>query len=115
MTNSTQEQTHTGRGFTFGLMAGTCVGAGLAMWFAPRAAAELRHRVAASFKTLSDRASAGCEDGSARVGAAVDTILRQGDAVRDEVAESVARGAHEVALGAHEVERFARASKSGRG
>jgi len=115
MTNSTQEQEHTGRGFAFGLMAGTCVGAGLAMWFAPRAAAELRHRVSASFKTLGDRATASCQDGGARVGAVVDTLIRQGDAVRDEVAESVARGAHDVALGAHQVERFARSSKSGRG
>jgi gas vesicle protein len=31
-------------GFWMGLLAGTCVGAGLAMWMAPRLAAEVRAR-----------------------------------------------------------------------
>jgi gas vesicle protein len=70
-------------GFAIGLMAGTFVGAGLAMWLAPKAAAELR----------------------SRVGEAVDELTEKGQGVRDDVADVVARGAHEV-------ERFAVAAKS---
>jgi len=69
--------------FLFGLIAGTVVGAGLTMWLAPRAASELRERVADSAKKLGKRASD----------------------IRDEVAGAVATGAHEV-------ERFAKAAKS---
>jgi gas vesicle protein len=70
-------------GFAIGLMTGTFVGAGLAMWLAPRAAAELR----------------------SRVGERVDELKQKGQGVRDDVADVVARGAHEV-------ERFAVAAKS---
>ena len=62
-------------GFAIGLMTGTFVGAGLAMWLAPRAAAEFRE------------------------------LKQKGQDVRDDVADVVARGAHEV-------ERFAVAAKS---
>ena len=73
--------------FLIGLMAGTVVGAGLAMWLAPNAASELRARVANSAKALGKRASD----------------------IRDEVAGAVATGAQEV-------ERFAKAAKAeGRG
>ena len=37
---------HRDRGFAIGLIAGVVVGAGLAMWFAPRSRAELRAQVA---------------------------------------------------------------------
>ena len=66
-----------------GLIAGTVVGAGLTMWLAPRAASELRTRVADSAKALGKRASD----------------------IRDDVASAVATGAHEV-------ERFAKAAKA---
>jgi hypothetical protein len=66
---------HRDRGFAIGLWTGTVVGAGLAMWLVPR------------------------------VSRAIDDVLRKGQHVRDEVADAVAHGAHEV-------ERVAMASKS---
>ena len=93
--------------FTIGLLMGTCVGAGLAMWFAPRLTAELRHRVTNSAKGLGQRASEQYQQASTRVGEVVDDLTRRGQDVRNDVADAVARGAHEV-------ERFATAAKSDR-
>jgi gas vesicle protein len=103
------EPTHARRDYSFviGLMTGTVVGAGLAMWLAPRAAAELRERMRDTAKNAGERASKRYQQASARVGDAVDELTRRGQGVRDDVAEVVARGAHQVARGAHEVERFA--------
>ena len=97
-----------GLGFAFGLMAGTVVGVGLTMWLAPRTASELRDRVTGSARELGKRASAGYDEASGRVGNAVDVLARKGNRVRDDVADSVVRGAHEV-------ERFAVAAKSDTG
>jgi gas vesicle protein len=72
-------------GFGIGLLTGTLVGAGLALWLAPRMASELRERMTDSAKGLG----------------------RQAQDMRDVVADAVARGAHEV-------ERYAVAAKSGR-
>ncbi len=69
-------------GFAIGLMMGTCVGAGLVMWLAPNAA-------------------------SASVGEAMGDVARSGRNAGDEVAASVARGAHEVARAAQKVEQLA--------
>src|SRR6478735_610142 len=89
-----------GYGFIFGLMAGTVVGAGLTLWLTPGSASELRERVSDSARAIAKRASDGYDDASGRVGTAVDELARKGNRVRDDAAESVARGAHEV-------ERFA--------
>lgn len=94
-------------GFVIGLLAGTVVGAALAMWLAPDAASELRERVGQSARTLGKRASEGYRRTAAHVSDAVDEVAKKGQAVRDEVAEAVARGAHEV-------ERQAKAAKSDR-
>ena len=72
-------------GFMIGLLTGTFVGAGLAVWLAPKAAAELRGRIAD----------------------AAGELARKGNGIRDEVADKVARGAHEV-------ERLAVAARSDR-
>jgi gas vesicle protein len=98
--------------FLIGLLTGTCVGVGLAMWFAPRLASELRERITDTARGLGQRASDQYQHASGRVGEAVDELTRRGQVVRDDVADRVARGAHEVARGAHEVERFATAAKS---
>lgn len=66
-----------------GFLAGTAVGAGLMMWLAPRAAAEIRQRVTDKATDLGHRAQA----------------------VRDGVADGVARGAQHI-------ERAANAAKS---
>ena len=100
-------QEHRDYGFVIGLLTGTFVGAGLAMWLAPRSASELRRRMTDSARSLGTRASEQCQQASTRVGEAVDELTRRGQDVRDDVADAVARGAHEVERGAHEVERAA--------
>jgi gas vesicle protein len=94
-------------GFVIGLLTGTVVGAGLAVWFAPRLATELRERIADSAKNLGKLATEQCQEASARASDAVDELTRKGQGVRDDVADAVARGAREV-------ERFATAAKSDR-
>ena len=79
-------------GFAIGLLTGTFVGAGLAMWLAPRTASELRERMIDSAKELGLQASERFEQVSSRVGEAVDELTRKGEDVRDDVAEgSLAR------------------------
>ena len=89
-----------------GFLAGAAVGAGLMMWLAPRAASELRKRLTDSAAKLGDRASARYDQATDRVSETVDEFTRKAQAVRDDVAGAVARGAHEV-------ERLAKAAKSG--
>jgi gas vesicle protein len=102
-----QTQQRRSPGFAIGLLTGTFVGAGLAMWLAPRLASELRQRMTESAKGLGVQASEQFEQASSRVGEAVSELTRKGQDVRDEVADAVARGAHEV-------ERYAIAAKSDR-
>ena len=104
-----------------GLLAGTAIGAGLVLWLAPKAAAELRGRVTDSAKDLGQRASERYQQASARMGEVVDDLTRKGQGMRDDVADVVARSAHEVARGArgvarsaNDVESFAAAAKSDR-
>ena len=94
-------------GFTLGLMAGTCVGAGLVMWLAPKAGSELRRRISESAKRLGERTSAGYENASASATAAVGEVARRAQDVGDDVAVSVARVAREVSRAAEKVERIA--------
>ena len=86
-------------GFGIGLLTGAFVGAGLAIWFAPRIS-ELREQATESAKSLGRQASE-------RVGQTVDDLTRTGQDVRDTVADVVAHGAHEV-------ERLATAAKTNR-
>jgi gas vesicle protein len=78
--------------FVLGLFTGTLVGAGLAIWLAPRASEKYRQA-------------------STRVTGAVDDLTQRGQDVRDDIAGAVARGAHEVAHDAREVERVATAAR----
>ena len=105
MTLHTEERRS--HGFAIGLLTGTFVGAGLAMWLAPRMASELRQRMTDSAKGLGRQASEQFEQASHRVGEAVSDLTRKGQDVRDDVADAVARGAHEV-------ERYATAARSDR-
>jgi gas vesicle protein len=79
--------------FVIGLLAGAAVGAGLAIWLAPKA------------KNLIQQASDQYDQASARVGDKVDELTRAGNGVRDQMADAVARGAHQV-------ETFAKSVKS---
>jgi len=101
----TDTQDNRGYGFAVGLLTGTFVGAGLMMWLAPRTASEVRQRVADSAKGLRKRASDGYQQASARVAETVDELARTGQGVRDDVADTLARGARKV-------ERYATAAKS---
>jgi len=92
-------------GFLLGLMTGGVIGAALTIALAPRLAAELRQRVTASAGTLGGAASRRYRDASARMAGVVDHVTQKGQAARDDVADAVARGAHEV-------EQLARASKT---
>ena len=93
--------------FVIGLLTGTFLGAGLALWLTPRSAAELRQRVTDSAKGLGQQASERYRQAGERIGDAAGDLAQKGQDVRDEVADAVAHGAHEV-------ERFATAAKSGR-
>ena len=104
---NTQAPRNRDYGFVLGMLTGTFVGAGLAVWLAPRLAAELRQRVADAAKSVGDRASEQYRQASARVADAADELVKRGNGVRDEVASAVAHGAHEV-------ERVALAAKSDR-
>lgn len=104
---NTNMQAHRDYGFMIGLLAGTAVGAGLMLWLAPRSGSEIRERVTRSARTLAATASERQQQISTKVGGVVDELTRKGQDVRDEVADTVARGAHEV-------ERMATAAKSDR-
>ena len=93
--------------FVIGVLTGTFVGAGLAMWFAPKLTAELRERVTDSARDLAKRATEQYRQASSRVADAADELARKGNGVRDDVANAVAHGAHEV-------ERVALAARSDR-
>ena len=94
-------------GFVIGLLTGTCLGAGLAILFAPRSGSHLRQQMADSAKDLGERASEQYQQVSTRVGDAVDALTRKGQDVRDNVAETVAQSAREV-------EQYANSAKSTR-
>jgi gas vesicle protein len=102
---NSRRQEHRDYGFAIGLLAGTVVGAGLTMWLAPRVVSELRQRASDSARGLGRKASDRFQQASTGVGDAVVEIARKGRGVRDDVAEAVVRGAHEV-------ERYATAAKS---
>jgi gas vesicle protein len=91
--------------FFLGLLIGSVTGAAIAMAFAPRLASELRERVTGAAADVSDAASKGYRDARTRVVGAVDEVAARGQAVRDDVADVVVRGARAV-------EQFAAASKS---
>ena len=93
---NTNAQSTRDRGFFIAVIAGGVVGAGLAMYFAPRAASELRKRMSGSARKLRDAATERYQQTSARVGEAVGEITRKSQAGRAEVADTAARGAREV-------------------
>ncbi len=103
--NMNEQRDTRGFGFVAGLLTGACVGMGVAMWLAPRAAAEARARVAASARELGQQASEQLEQASAAIGVVGEEIVKRGRTVRDEVADAVVTGAGEVS-------RYATAAKS---
>ena len=114
--NTGTQDTNTNRGGTLlGLVAGAAIGAGLALYFSPRLARELRQRVTDSADDLRRAASERLQAVATRAAGVVDRVAdvaedvtRRGQAVRDDVADAVGRGAHQVGRGAREVVRSAR-------
>jgi gas vesicle protein len=98
--------------FAAGLAVGSIVGAGLAMWLAPRAAEEIKERAVGSAKRLGDAVSERYRDARLRVAGAVDGLTRKGQGVRDGVMDTVVHGAREVERGAQGVERYATDAKT---
>jgi gas vesicle protein len=82
--------------FLLGLAAGTFVGAGVAVWLAPRMRAEIRQRATDTASALGARASERYQAASRLAGDALDDLTRKGQRVRDDTADAVARGADEV-------------------
>ena len=77
-------ETHDRRddGFWIGLLAGTAIGAGLAMWLVPRAAEELRERATESANTLRTVASDQYRKAATRVEEAVAAVGDTGAGVK---------------------------------
>jgi len=84
---NSSEQEHSGYGFTIGLLTGACIGAGLAMWFAPRSAAELRGRMTDTATRLGQRASE--RYAQAMGGTSVDDLARTAE-LRNDLVQAVA-------------------------
>ena len=78
-------------GFLMGLVTGSVIGAGLVIAFAP----DLRKRLKTSGSDLRDAVSDGYQEAGARMGAVVDSVVARGQAIRDNVADAVGRGARE--------------------
>jgi len=91
-----ETQVRRDHGFLIGFLTGTVVGAGLAMWFAPRMAGEIRDRLTDSASGLNDRAVEGYHAATAAVRETVDDITQRGRSVRDNMADAVGRGAQEI-------------------
>lgn len=83
-------------GFLIGMMAGTVIGAGLALWLAPRAASELRERLTDSARSLRNLAGQQRQRAATSVATMAEDMTRRAEGVRDNIAEAVAHRAHEV-------------------
>jgi gas vesicle protein len=102
-----QDERRGGYCFLAGLATGGVVGAGLAMWLAPRAAAEIKARAAESARQLGDAVSERYRDARGRVANAVEGLARTGQGIRDEACDTVVRAAQEVESGARGIQHHA--------
>jgi gas vesicle protein len=107
-----QATQHHGYGFLTGFLMGGVVGAGLAMWLAPRAAAEIKARATDSVRTLGNAVWERYRDAGRRVSEAVDGLTRKGRGLRDDVCDTVVRTAQGVEHGAQDVQRLATDAKT---
>jgi gas vesicle protein len=109
--NEQATQNHDYR-FVAGFAMGGVIGAGLALWLAPRAAAEITARAVGSARNLGDAVSGRYRDARGRVADAVDDLTRQGQGLRDGVCDTVVRAAQEVESSAQNVQRYAADAKT---
>ena len=108
------EQAHQQHDYRFlgWLAMGGVVGAGLALWLAPRAAAEIKERAVDSVRNLGSAASDSYREARSRMAEAANAITRKGQGIRDGVCDTVVRGAQDVERSAQDVQRFATDAKT---
>ena len=80
----TREESGHGSLFLVGLMAGTAIGAGLALAFAPRPGSEIRERLTKSATDLGQAASREYQRVGTRVGDAVEKVTERAQTIRDD-------------------------------
>jgi gas vesicle protein len=98
--------------FLMGLAIGGLAGAGLAMWLAPRAAAEIKARAIDSARDLGDSLSDRVRGARRRVTETAGGLARKGQELRDEACDTVVRAAQEVEAGARSVQHYAADAKT---
>jgi gas vesicle protein len=98
--------------FLTGLAMGGIVGAGLALWLAPKAAAEIKARATDTAKTLGDAVSARYRGARLAVADTMEGLSRKGQAIRDDACDTVVRAAQGVECGAREVQHLATDAKT---
>jgi gas vesicle protein len=98
--------------FLIGLALGGLAGAGLALWLAPRAAAEIKARAIDSAKDFGDSLSDRYRGARRRVTETADGLARKGQGLRDEACDTVVRAAQEVEAGARGVQHYATDAKT---
>ena len=98
--------------FLIGLALGGIAGAGLAMWLAPRAAAEIRARAVSSAKDFGDAVSERYRGARLRATETVEGLSRKGQGLRDGACDTVVRAAQEVEAGARNVQHYATDAKT---
>ncbi len=91
---------------------GGLAGAGLALWLAPRAAAEIKARAVNSAKDLGDAVSERYRGARLRATETVDGLTRKGQGLRDDACDTVVRAAQEVEAGARNVQHYATDAKT---
>lgn len=107
-----QTRPHQTNVFLTGLALGSMVGAGVALWLAPKAAAEIKARATGSLRSLGQSATNRYRSAEHRVAQAIDGITRTGQGYRDDMCDSVARAAQDVEHGAQAVQRRAAEAKT---
>jgi gas vesicle protein len=98
--------------FLIGLAVGGLAGAGLAMWLAPRAAAEIKARAVNSAKDFGDAVSERYRGARLRATETVDGLSRKGQGLRDDACDTVVRAAQEIEAGARNVQHRATDAKT---
>jgi hypothetical protein len=94
------------------LAVGGIVGAGLTMWLAPRAAAEIKARAIDSARVLGNAVSARYRGTRLRLADTVGGIARKGQGLRNDAYDRVVRAAQGVEAGARGVQHFALDAKA---
>jgi len=95
--NANSESGGSAGSFLVGMLAGSVIGAGLAMWLAPRAASEIRQLISDSAGEVRDQATGRYREVKTRLADTAQVLTRKGQGVRDDLADVVINGANEVA------------------